>query len=105
MKADIATAIARKNAGIGSPNLGNPLATCCAISDGEIDIGFRFIQLLERMGLAWDIQTPEVLPLRPGITPIMEDSRAFFLQSKPNRPSRLVGTSRITGLENGRLFG
>jgi stearoyl-CoA desaturase (delta-9 desaturase) len=41
---------------------------------GEIDIGFNFIQLLERIGLAWDIQTPEVLPLRPGITPIVEEA-------------------------------
>jgi stearoyl-CoA desaturase (delta-9 desaturase) len=39
------------------------------LDPGQIDIGFNFIQLLERMRLAWDIQTPEALPLRPGITP------------------------------------
>ena len=37
---------------------------------GQIDIGFRFIQALAWMGLAHDIQTPDVLPARPGITPV-----------------------------------
>ena len=26
---------------------------------GQSDWGFRFIQLLERLGLAWDVRTPE----------------------------------------------
>ena len=34
---------------------------------GQSDIGFAFIQLLARLGLAWSIQTPETLPPRPGI--------------------------------------
>lgn len=37
---------------------------------GQIDIGFRFVQLLERLGLAWDIQTPDKLPPRQGITAV-----------------------------------
>ncbi|WP_340644037.1 acyl-CoA desaturase [Phenylobacterium sp.] len=37
---------------------------------GQFDIGFRFIQALGLLGLAHDIQTPDVLPPRPGITPI-----------------------------------
>jgi sn-1 stearoyl-lipid 9-desaturase len=36
---------------------------------GQSDIGFAFIKLLERFGLAWAIQTPETLPARPGIVP------------------------------------
>ena len=31
---------------------------------GQSDWGYRFIQLLERMGLAWDVRTPEVMPGR-----------------------------------------
>jgi sn-1 stearoyl-lipid 9-desaturase len=41
---------------------------------GQSDIGFRFVQLLERLGLAWDIQVPDVLPPRGGITPVDADA-------------------------------
>ena len=34
---------------------------------GQFDPGFRFIQILEFLGLAWDIQTPETLPPRKGV--------------------------------------
>jgi len=37
---------------------------------GQSDLGFEFIRFLERCGLAWDIQTPDRLPVRPGITPV-----------------------------------
>jgi sn-1 stearoyl-lipid 9-desaturase len=36
---------------------------------GQSDIGFRFVQWLERIGLAWDVQVPQNLPPRPGISP------------------------------------
>jgi sn-1 stearoyl-lipid 9-desaturase len=34
---------------------------------GQFDLGFRFIQLLEYFGLAWDIKTPANLPARKGL--------------------------------------
>jgi sn-1 stearoyl-lipid 9-desaturase len=34
---------------------------------GQIDIGFLYVRLLEKLGLAWDIQTPENLPVRRGL--------------------------------------
>ena len=37
---------------------------------GQIDIGYRFIQLLELAGLAWNVKLPSRLPPRPGITPV-----------------------------------
>lgn len=37
---------------------------------GQIDLGFRFVQLLEIMGLAWDVNVPAILPPRPGISPV-----------------------------------
>ena len=46
---------------------------------GQIDLGFRFVQLLERLGLAWDIQTPENLPSRPGITPVARDAESILV--------------------------
>jgi stearoyl-CoA desaturase (delta-9 desaturase) len=39
---------------------------------GQIDLGYRFIQLLELLGLAWDVKLPSNLPPRPGITPVSE---------------------------------
>jgi sn-1 stearoyl-lipid 9-desaturase len=37
---------------------------------GQIDLGWRFVQLLEMLGLAWDIKIPANLPPRHGITPV-----------------------------------
>ena len=37
---------------------------------GQIDLGWHFIQLLEWLGLAWNIKVPARLPPRPGITPL-----------------------------------
>ena len=45
---------------------------------GQIDLGWHFIQLLERLGLAWDIQTPQTLPPRDGITPAHHNAESVF---------------------------
>ena len=37
---------------------------------GQIDLGWRFVQMLERLGLAWDVKLPANLPPRPGISPV-----------------------------------
>ena len=37
---------------------------------GQVDLGFRFIQILERLRLVWDVQTPDTLPPRRGLTPV-----------------------------------
>jgi fatty-acid desaturase len=37
---------------------------------GQIDLGWRFIQLLQMLGLAWNIKLPATLPPRPGISPV-----------------------------------
>lgn len=47
---------------------------------GQIDLGFEFIKILEKMGLAWDIKLPENLPPRPGITPVTD--RALSIAAK-----------------------
>jgi sn-1 stearoyl-lipid 9-desaturase len=41
---------------------------------GQVDIGFAFVRLLEKLGLAWDVQTPANLPPRQGITPVAADA-------------------------------
>lgn len=42
---------------------------------GQADWGFRLIQLLERLGLAWDIRTPDSLPTRPQLRPAPQSRR------------------------------
>jgi stearoyl-CoA desaturase (delta-9 desaturase) len=37
---------------------------------GQIDIGYRFVQLLAFAGLAWNVRLPANLPPRRGITPL-----------------------------------
>lgn len=34
---------------------------------GQFDVGFRFIQALQHLGLAWDVRTPDNLPARRGV--------------------------------------
>jgi stearoyl-CoA desaturase (delta-9 desaturase) len=36
---------------------------------GQLDLGFSFLRLLEKLGLAWSIQVPQNLPRRSGISP------------------------------------
>ena len=37
---------------------------------GQIDLGYRFVQLLQWLGLAWDVKLPATLPPRAGIIPV-----------------------------------
>ncbi len=50
---------------------------------GEVDVGFQFVKALERLGLAWDVQTPETLPPRRGITPLRADAIAALRITAP----------------------
>jgi len=45
---------------------------------GQPDPGYRFIQVLEVLGLAWDVQLPGNLPLRPGIRPVRPDAESVL---------------------------
>lgn len=51
-----------------------PASARHGIYPGQPDPGFRFIQLLGLLGLAWDIQVPQNLPRRPGISPARKDA-------------------------------
>jgi len=55
-----------------------PASARHGIFPGQLDIGFRFVKLLERLGLAWNVQAPETLPLRQGITPLTQESAVFL---------------------------
>lgn len=62
---------------------------------GQIDLGYRFIQLLERLGLATDVKLPANLPPRPGITPLTK--RAMSAASRQQaRYSRIEATDHAT---------
>lgn len=50
---------------------------------GELDIGFAFLKLLERLGCVWGIQTPDVLPPRSGITAVRPDAAGVISRSTP----------------------
>ncbi|MES2985267.1 MAG: acyl-CoA desaturase [Pseudomonadota bacterium] len=52
-----------------------PASARHGVYPGQIDIGYQFVRLLERLGLASNIQTPDKLPPRAGITPITERAR------------------------------
>ena len=53
---------------------------------GQIDLGYRFVQLLALLGLAWNIQLPENLPPRPGISPV--SGRALSIAAEGQAPAR-----------------
>lgn len=49
---------------------------------GQIDLGWRFVQLLEALGLAWQIKLPGNLPPRPGITPVRKRALSVAAQGQ-----------------------
>jgi sn-1 stearoyl-lipid 9-desaturase len=55
-----------------------PASARHGIMAGQLDIGFHFVQWLEWLGLAWNVQTPDSLPRRIGITPLSEEARAMM---------------------------
>ena len=40
------------------------------LDPGQVDLGFGCIRLLERLGLAWDVRTPDTLPPRSLLKPV-----------------------------------
>jgi stearoyl-CoA desaturase (delta-9 desaturase) len=37
------------------------------LEPGQIDLGWSLLQILQKLGLAWNIVTPECLPNRPAL--------------------------------------
>lgn len=50
---------------------------------GQLDLGWHFVRLLERMGLAWDVQVPANLPPREGITALVSGAE-YVMHRKGN---------------------
>jgi sn-1 stearoyl-lipid 9-desaturase len=63
---------------------------------GQSDLGFRFVQLLERLGLAWDVQVPQNLPRRLGITALSTEALAVMPASR-DRPIVPATSPRVGG--------
>jgi sn-1 stearoyl-lipid 9-desaturase len=62
---------------------------------GQLDIGYDFVRLLRWLGLAWDIQTPDTLPPRTGITRITVGTGAAPSCGAPClRPSDMQSADR-----------
>lgn len=49
---------------------------------GQPDPGYRFIQLLEWLGLAWNVQTPDTLPPRAGLSPARAGAKSNGLTAR-----------------------
>lgn len=49
---------------------------------GQIDLGFRFVKFLERIGLAWNVLEADMLPPREGITPITARAKQTLITQK-----------------------
>jgi stearoyl-CoA desaturase (delta-9 desaturase) len=45
---------------------------------GQLDLGFAFVQGLHKLGLVWDVQVPQNLPLRAGISPAAPDAETVL---------------------------
>lgn len=70
-----------------------PRSAAHGLYPGQIDLGFVFIRLLEKVGLAWDIKLPKNLPPRPGISPVTE--RALSIAAPGQREiTRSFGEAR-----------
>jgi sn-1 stearoyl-lipid 9-desaturase len=41
---------------------------------GQSDLGFAVIRMLERLGLAWNVQTPESLPARKTLVEVAKQA-------------------------------
>jgi fatty-acid desaturase len=60
---------------------------------GQIDLGYRFILLLEWLGLARNIKVPASLPPRPGITPLT--ARALSIASRDQQTLLTHGVADV----------
>ena len=58
---------------------------------GQIDLGYRFIQLLELVGLARNVKLPSTLPARPGITPTTARAMSVAAPEQPQVSAGGVG--------------
>jgi stearoyl-CoA desaturase (delta-9 desaturase) len=52
-----------------------PASARHGVYSGQLDLGFQLLRLLESLGLASNIKTPDTLPVRKGITAISEQAR------------------------------
>ena len=53
---------------------------------GQLDLGFDFIRLLRKLGLAWNVQVADELPMRSGVTPITLQARRTLSVQAANSP-------------------
>ena len=52
-----------------------PASARHGLYQGQVDPGFRFIELLQKAGLVWNVKVADDLPPREGITPITPQAR------------------------------
>jgi sn-1 stearoyl-lipid 9-desaturase len=55
-----------------------PASARLGLYPGQFDPGYRFIQVLEFLGLAWDVQTPDKLPPRRNLIAVKPEAGAVL---------------------------
>jgi len=65
-----------------------PSSACHGLYPDQIDLGFTFIKILEKLGLASNIQLPANLPPRPGITPMTDRALSIAAPGQAELSSR-----------------
>lgn len=77
-----------------------PSSAAHGLYPGQIDLGFQFIRLLEKLGLAWDIKLPANLPPRPGITPMSKRALSIAAPGQSELSGSFVQNERVDGPAN-----
>jgi sn-1 stearoyl-lipid 9-desaturase len=62
-----------------------PASARHGIYPGQLDLGFCFVKWLERIGLASNVQSAEMLPPRAGITPITKRAEQTLVTQRMNQ--------------------
>jgi stearoyl-CoA desaturase (delta-9 desaturase) len=67
-----------------------PASACHGLYPGQVDPGFWFVRLLERMGLAWDIRLPANLPPRSGLVPLTDRALSITARGQAELSGRIA---------------
>ena len=58
---------------------------------GQLDPGFHFVNLLRKLGLAWNVRVAEELPPRAGISPITAQAQRTLALQEARAPRAVAG--------------
>ena len=71
-----------------------PASARLGVYPGQSDWGYAFIRLLERLGLAWNVQTPANLPPRPTLRAAFPPNATILSRVQAAPPPTSVHATR-----------